>query len=70
MSKLAFKDYVGKLSTAKTTERALFVKKIAKECAVSECTVYRWISEKTKPSPLAIEKISEITQIPVSQLFS
>ena len=70
MGKLVFKDYVDKLSTTRTTERSLFIKKIAKECAVSECTVSRWINQKSKPSMLAMERISEITQIPVSQLFS
>jgi hypothetical protein len=70
MTKLALKDYVHRLSDTKTTERSLFIKRIAEECAVTESTVYRWINQKAKPSPLAKRKLSELTNIPVTELFS
>jgi transcriptional regulator with XRE-family HTH domain len=70
MEKITFKEYVTDMPSEKTSERAIFIKKIAKACGVNESTVYRWLNNKAKPSLLAKQKISEITNIPINNLFS
>lgn len=46
-----------------------FREKIAKECGVSDMTVYRWLSGEIVPEKLKREKIAEITGLPVDELF-
>ncbi|MCD7973407.1 MAG: helix-turn-helix domain-containing protein [Candidatus Azobacteroides sp.] len=45
------------------------IKKIAQQCGVRKGSVYRWISGKVVPDKLKQEKISELTGIPVENLF-
>ncbi len=69
MKKQTFSNYVSSLSTVKTTEKHEVMKKIAAECGVSEITVFRWATGRTIPPMLYQQKISELTNIPVDDLF-
>ena len=67
---MAFKDYISKLSDNRTTERTLVIEKIAQACGVDKSTVYRWANGVSTPDKLKMEKVSEITGIPVVELFN
>ncbi len=49
--------------------RAEFRRRLAGECKVSVMTIYRWLSGDVTPGALERDKISEITGIPVDDLF-
>lgn len=69
MEKQTFTSYVSSLSTVKTTEKHEVLKKIATECGVTESTVFRWATGRTVPPILYQQKIAELTNIPVEDLF-
>lgn len=66
---MAFKDYISRLSDQRTTERALVIERIAKECGVHNSTVYKWINAKVTPDKLKQQKVAEITGLPIESLF-
>ena len=66
---MALKDYISNLSEAKTTEKTLMLKRIATACGVNVSTVYRWANGASTPDKLKMEKISELTGLPVDELF-
>lgn len=66
---MTFKYYIDNKSNVAVSEKALAIKRIADACIVDISTVYRWLNGKCLPDPLKMKKISEITNIPVEQLF-
>lgn len=66
---MAFKDYISGLSTEVTTEKKIVIQKISDSCGVSINAVYRWINGSSKPDKLKMQQISQITGIPVDNLF-
>ncbi|MBP1593043.1 MAG: helix-turn-helix protein [Bacteroidetes bacterium] len=67
---MALKDYILTLSSERTTERALMIDRIARECGVHTSTIYKWINGKTTPDILKQKKVSEITGLSVDKLFN
>lgn len=63
-------EYYQSLKYRKISPRRKFVQRVARECDVVEVTVYRWISGDFYPDKLKRERVSQITQIPVDELFS
>ena len=61
-------DYYKALKNQPTPQKE-FREKIAKECGVTEMTIFRWLSGETIPEKLKREKIAEITGLPVNNLF-
>ncbi len=66
---MALKDYITGLSTETTTERKIMIQKISESCGVSINAVYRWINGSSKPDKLKMQRLSEITGIPIEKLF-
>jgi len=66
---MTFTNYIETKSSDITSEKRQVIEAIAKACMVDVSTVYRWVNGKCIPDPLKIQKISEITNIPVEQLF-
>jgi hypothetical protein len=66
--KLTFKDYYKQLG--KRDPQIELRNRIISECGISTATFYKWLNRKTDTIPkLARQKISEITGIPVEDLF-
>jgi hypothetical protein len=66
--KLTFKDYYRQLG--KRDPQIELRNRIINECGISTATFYKWLNRKTDNIPkLARQKISEITGIPVEDLF-
>lgn len=64
------KEYFDNLDKKAVSPRTEFVEQIMKACHVeSRSTVYRWLNGSVRPGRLEQEKISEITGIPVKDLF-
>ena len=66
---MTFANYIETKDPNITSEKRQVIETIAKACMVDVSTVYRWINGKCIPDPLKIQKISELTNIPVEQLF-
>jgi len=66
---MTFANYIETKDPNITSEKRQVIETIAKACMVDVSTVYRWINGRCIPDPLKIQKISEITNIPVEQLF-
>lgn len=62
-----FKNYCESLK--QQDPHAEFKKLIMFECDVTAATFQNWKAGKTIPNKLAKEKISELTNIPVNELF-
>lgn len=63
---MTLKDYYEKVPRG---QKKKFRKKVAEECDVSELHVYKWVNEGHHPDKLKKRAISEITGVPVEQLF-
>jgi transcriptional regulator with XRE-family HTH domain len=61
-------EYYKQLQDQPSPQRE-FRQKIAKECGVSEMTVFRWLSGEVVPEKLKREKVAEITGLTVEELF-
>lgn len=66
---MALKDYYNSLADRTIPPKKEFREKIASACGVTEMTVFRWLSGEVVPDKLKREKIAEIANIPVQQLF-
>lgn len=64
---MALKDYYQDLENS--SPRNLFRQRLIAECGVNVTTVFRWINGEVIPDKLKQEKISELTGIPVDELF-
>lgn len=62
---MAFKDYVDSLPNLRDEK----IKEIAKATCSHINTVYRWMNGTITPPPLKQKVISEVTGLPVEQLF-
>ncbi len=62
---MAFSDYMKSLPNTRTET----IKLIAKECRVSDVTVYRWINGGITPEPLKRKVIADTLGIPEGELF-
>lgn len=69
IKKMTFKCYINSKSAFTYSDKTLAIKNIADACKVSIPTVYRWLNGKCLPDPLKIQRISELTNIPVEDLF-
>lgn len=68
IQKITFKRYYERLR--KRDPQIELRNKIIRECGISMATFYKWLNSDTSHIPkLAKEKISEITGIPVEDLF-
>jgi hypothetical protein len=65
---MTLKEYYEKKIGEKPTPKQEFRAIIAESCAVTEQTVFRWLSGDV-PDKLKREKLAEITGIPVNELF-
>lgn len=65
---MALKEYYQELGKISTPQQE-FRKMLARECDVTEMTVYRWLTGKVVPHKLKQEKIAELTGIAVEVLF-
>lgn len=70
---MTLKEYIGTLK-GKTkgkpqSLRTIGINNLAAHCHVSPATVYRWVAGAVEPAYLYKEKVSEITGIPVEELF-
>ena len=65
---MALKEYYAELGTRSTPCKE-FRDRLVNECGVKPMTVFRWLSGEVIPDKLKREKISEITGIPVEELF-
>lgn len=65
---MALKEYYQDLGKQSSPQQE-FRKKVARECGVTELTVYRWLSGEMIPHKLKQEKIAELTGVPVDELF-
>ena len=63
--KITFRDYYNSLKQKPLD----FITQIAKECGVTERTVYNWISGDIIPDKSHQDKITEITGISADSLF-
>lgn len=66
-----FKTYYSKLREVKNykTPKQEFRETIARACGVAPSTVMRWVSGEIIPEKLKREKVSELLEIPVDQLW-
>lgn len=65
---MELKEYyenLGERSTPKKQFRIL----LATECGVAEMTVFRWLSGEVVPGKLKREKVAELTNLSVEELF-
>ncbi|HBF06551.1 MAG TPA: transcriptional regulator [Prevotella sp.] len=62
---MVFSEYIKSLPSPRTE----IVGKIAQRCKVSNVSVYRWIRETAKPSPLCRSIIAEVLNKPEAELF-
>ena len=65
---MALKEYYQNLGKQSTPQQA-FRNMLARECDVTEMTVYRWLSGEVTPHKLKQEKIAELTGFKVEDLF-
>ncbi|WP_010416171.1 helix-turn-helix domain-containing protein [Anaerophaga thermohalophila] len=52
------------------TPKQKFVRELSEECGVTPETVYRWINGTSRPDKLKQQRIAEMTNIPVDELFN
>ncbi len=64
------RDYILSLPDERTTARTLKIEEIAQACGVHPSTIYKWMNGNTRPDKLKMEKVSELTNIPVNELFN
>ncbi len=62
---MVFSDYMKSLPNTRTET----IKLVAKECRVSEVSVYRWINGEVTPEPLKRKVIADTLGIPENELF-
>lgn len=62
---MVFSDYMKSLPNTRTET----IKLVAKECRVSDVTVYRWINGEVTPEPLKRKVIADTLGIPECELF-
>lgn len=62
---MIFSDYMKSLPNTRTET----IKLVAKECRVSDVTVYRWINGTVTPEPLKRKVIADALGIPENELF-
>jgi len=67
-TKMALKEYYQELSLMPTPQQELR-EMLARECLVSEKTVYTWLSGKATPHKGKQSKIAEVVGLPVDELF-
>jgi transcriptional regulator with XRE-family HTH domain len=65
---MALKEYYEKIGERSTPKKE-FRETIARECGVTEMTVFRWLSGEVLPDKLKREKIAEISGLTVEELF-
>jgi transcriptional regulator with XRE-family HTH domain len=65
---MTLKEYYDKVGESPNPKQG-FRMKVSEACDVTEMTVYRWLSGEIIPEKLKREKLSEITGLPVEQLF-
>lgn len=66
--KMALKEYYQELSQMPTPQQELR-ERLARECLVSEKTVYTWLSGKATPHKGKQAKIAEVIGLPIDELF-
>jgi len=65
---MALKEYYERLGERSTPKKE-FREKVAAGCGVTEMTVFRWLSGEIVPDKLKREKIAEIADAPLEELF-
>lgn len=65
---MALQDYYKELGKRPSPQKE-FRMKLAEACGVSEMTVFRWLSGDIIPEKLKREKISELSGLPIDELF-
>lgn len=65
---MALKEYYESLPE-RVTPKKEFRDKIAKECGVTEMTVFRWLKGEVVPDKLKREKLAELTGESIDALF-
>ncbi len=66
---MELKDYYQQLDDRAISEKQAFKDKVMTRCDINAATFYRWINGTNKPGKLAREVISDLSGIPVSELF-
>jgi hypothetical protein len=62
---MTFKDYLDSLPNMRVEQ----IRRIEEATCSSSVTIYRWLNGSVTPPPLKQRIISEITGIPVKELF-
>lgn len=65
---MVFSEYINSLP-ANSQEKAATIIRIAEACRVSKFSVYRWCYGIYKPDALKRRAISDVLQMPESELF-